>query len=292
MKQVLILSGKGGTGKTTAAGAFARLAAPCVTADCDVDAADLHIILSPEPAEHKNFYGGKKASIDLSKCISCGRCLEVCRFDAVSAAPFKISDTSCEGCGVCVWNCPAGAINFKEALSGTCSVSPCRFGTFAGARLEPAAENSGKLVALLKTEAVKAAEASGADFLILDGSPGIGCPVLASLGGVDAVVIVAEPTVSGRHDFLRLAELLKQQRLKGFLLVNKWDLNEGETETLEKASVGLGFSLLGRIPFDPLVVKTLLNRKTLGETGPGPAANAVEKAWEILRSELEKLDGR
>jgi MinD superfamily P-loop ATPase len=288
MKQVLILSGKGGTGKTTVAGTFARLAAPCVTADCDVDAADLHIILSPEPAERNNYYGGKKAAIDPVKCTSCGRCLEVCRFDAVSAGPFKISETSCEGCGVCVWNCPAGAINFKEALSGTWAIAPCRFGTFAGARLDPAAENSGKLVALLKTQAVKAAEASGAEFLILDGSPGIGCPVLASLGGVDAVVIVAEPTVSGRHDFLRLAELIKQQKRKGFLLVNKWDLNKEETATLEEAAGGLGFGLLGRVPFDRGVLKTLLARKTLGEDGPGPAAGAVEKAWQALRAELEK----
>lgn len=288
MKQVLILSGKGGTGKTTVAGAFARLAAPCVTADCDVDAADLHIILAPEPAERNEFYGGKKASVDAAKCISCGRCLEVCRFGAVSSGPFRISETSCEGCGVCVRNCPVSAINFKEALSGTWSVSPCRYGAFAGARLEPAAENSGKLVALLKTEAVKAAEASGAEFLILDGSPGIGCPVLASLGGVTAVVIVAEPTISGRHDFMRLAELLKQQGLRGFLLVNKWDLNAVETAALEKAAAGFGFGLLGRIPFDTWVVKTLLARKTLGEDGPSPAANAVGKAWEILRAELEK----
>ncbi|OGS13230.1 MAG: hypothetical protein A2234_10865 [Elusimicrobia bacterium RIFOXYA2_FULL_58_8] len=288
MKQLLILSGKGGTGKTTVAGAFARLAAPCVVADCDVDAADLHIILSPEPAGRKEFYGGKKASIDKTKCTSCGRCLEVCRFDAVSSGPFKINETSCEGCGVCVWNCPAAAIDFKKALSGTWSVSPCRYGTFAGARLEPAAENSGKLVALLKTEAVKTTETAGAEFLILDGSPGIGCPVLASLGGVDAVVIVAEPTVSGRHDFLRLAELLNQQKIQGFLLINKWDLNKEETETLEAAAGGLGFGLLGRVPFDNLAVKTLLARKTLGEDGPAPAANAVEKAWKILRAELEK----
>ena len=288
MKQVLILSGKGGTGKTTVAGTFARLAAPCVVADCDVDAADLHIILSPEPAKRNNYCGGKKAAIDPAKCTACGRCLEVCRFDAVCADPFRISETSCEGCGVCVWNCPAGAINFKEALSGTWAVSTCRFGTFCGARLDPAAENSGKLVALLKTEAVKAAEVSGAEFLILDGSPGIGCPVLASLGGVDAVVIVAEPTVSGRHDFLRLAELLKRQKIKGLLLVNKWDLNGEETEKLETAAAGFGFGLLGRVPFDTGVVKTLLARKTLGEDGPGPAADAVEKAWRTLRADLDK----
>jgi MinD superfamily P-loop ATPase len=287
MKQVLILSGKGGTGKTTVAGAFARLAAPCVTADCDVDAADLHIILSPAAAERNNFYGGKKAAIDPGKCVSCGRCLEVCRFDAVETGPFRIKDTSCEGCGVCAWNCSANAISLREVLSGTWAVSGSRFGTFAGARLEPAEENSGKLVALLKTEAVKAAEAAGAAYLLLDGSPGIGCPVLASLGGVDAVVIVAEPTVSGRHDFTRLAELLVQQKLKGFLLVNKWDLNEEETLALEKAAAAFGFGLLGRVPFDPGVIKTLLARQTLGEAGSGPAAESVEKAWRLLRAALE-----
>ena len=287
MKQVLILSGTGGTGKTTVAGTFARLAAPCVAADCDVDAADLHIILSPEAAPRNDYFGGKKADIDPEKCTSCGRCLEVCRFDAVTAGPFKINQTACEGCGVCVWNCRAGAITSKEVLSGTWAVSPCRFGTFAGARLEPAEENSGKLVALLKGEAVKAAESSGAKYLILDGSPGIGCPVLAALGGVDAVVLVAEPTVSGRHDFMRLAELLKQQKLKGFLLVNKWDLNEEETAALEAAAANFGFGLLGRMPFDTGVIKTLLARKTLGEDGAAPAADAVEKAWRTLEKALE-----
>lgn len=287
MKQVLILSGKGGTGKTTVAGAFARLAAPCVTADCDVDAADLHITLSPEPAERKKFFGGKKAAIDPARCDGCGRCLEVCRFEAILPGPFRINANYCEGCGVCVWNCPAGAIDFREVLSGTWAVSPCRFGTFAGARLEPAEENSGKLVALIKTEAVKVAEAAGVKYLILDGSPGIGCPVLASLGGVDAVVVVAEPTVSGRHDFLRLAELLKAQKIRGFLLVNKWDLNGEETARLETAAAQYGFSLLGRVPFDAAVVKVLVDRKTLGEEGGGEAAAAVELAWNKLNLGLE-----
>ena len=287
MKQVLILSGKGGTGKTTVSGAFARLAAPCVTADCDVDAADLHIILSPEKTARNNFFGGKKASIDPARCDNCGRCAEVCRFDAILPGPFRINANYCEGCGVCVWNCPNGAIDFQEVLSGTWAVSPCRFGTFAGARLEPAEENSGKLVALLKTEAVKTAEAAGVVYLILDGSPGIGCPVLASLGGVDAVVAVAEPTVSGRHDFLRLAQLLKDQKIRGFLLVNKWDLNPEEAGLLEKAAEGFGFGLLGRVPFDKGVVETLVRRRTLGEDVSGPAAAAVEKAWGILTSALE-----
>lgn len=287
MKQVLILSGKGGTGKTTVAGAFARLAAPCVTADCDVDAADLHIILSPGAAPRNNYFGGKKASIDAAKCAGCGRCLEVCRFGAVAPGPFRISPVSCEGCGVCAWNCPAEAISFKEVLSGTWAVSPCRFGTFAGARLEPAEENSGKLVALLKTQAVQAAQTAGAAYLILDGSPGIGCPVLASLGGVDAVVVVAEPTISGRHDFMRLAELLVQQKLKGFLLVNKWDLNAEETIKLKTAAADFGFGLLGRVPFDTTVIKTLLARRTLGEDSTGPAAAAVTEAWNKLTAALE-----
>ncbi len=288
MKQVLILSGKGGTGKTTVAGVFSRLAAACVTADCDVDAADLHIILSPELSERKKYYGGKKAAIDAAKCVSCGRCREVCRFEAVSAEPYTIDPHSCDGCGVCAWNCPAGAVTFKEILSGTWMVSSSRFGVFAGARLEPAEENSGKLVATLKTEAGKAAEAAGAKYLILDGSPGIGCPVLASLGGVSAVVIVAEPTVSGRHDFIRLAELLKQQGLKGFLLVNKYDLNLEETGRLEAAAAGFGFGLLGRVAFDAGVIKALLARRTLGEAAACPAAGDVEAAWSRLRAELEK----
>ncbi len=288
MKQILVLSGKGGTGKTTVSGAFARLASACATADCDVDAADLHIILAPEPAPREKYYGGKKAAIDAAKCVSCGRCREVCRFEAVSCEPYRISPHSCEGCGVCSWNCPAGAITFTDTLSGTWSVSGSRFGVFAGARLEPAEENSGKLVATLKTAAVKAAEAAGVKYLILDGSPGIGCPVLASLGGVAAVVVVAEPTVSGRHDFMRLAELLRQQGLKGFLLVNKCDLNPEETEKLEAAASGFGFGLLGRVPFDTGVVKALLARKTLGEAEASPASAAVAAAWGKLTSELEK----
>lgn len=287
MKQVLILSGKGGTGKTTVAGVFARLAAPCVTVDCDVDAADLHILLSPKPAERNEFYGGKKAAIDTARCVSCGRCAEVCRFEAVRKDPWSIDPLSCEGCGVCAWNCPAAAISFTESLSGTWAVSECRFGVFAGARLEPAEENSGKLVALLKTEAVKAAEAAGAEYLILDGSPGIGCPVLASLGGVDAAVVVAEPTVSGRHDFLRLAELLKEQKVRGFLLINKCDLNLAETVEMEKAAAGFGFGLLGRAPFDKGVVETLLAKETLGERKRVPAAEAVESAWRKLMAALE-----
>lgn len=287
MKQVLILSGKGGTGKTTVAGAFARLASPCVTADCDVDAADLHITLSPEPAVRNKFYGGRKAAINTAKCASCGRCLEVCRFEAVRKDPWSIDPLSCEGCGVCAWNCPSAAISFTESLSGTWAASECRFGIFSGARLEPAEENSGKLVALLKTEAVKAAEAAGAEYLILDGSPGIGCPVLASLGGVDAAVAVAEPTVSGHHDFLRLAELLKEQKVRGFLLVNKWDLNPEETEALEKAARDFGFGLLGRMPFDKGVVDTLLKKKVLGEGSTGPAAAAAGLAWLKLKGVLE-----
>lgn len=288
MKQVLVLSGKGGTGKTTVSGAFARLAAPCVTADCDVDAADLHIILSPGPAERNKFYGGKKAAIDPAECTACGRCAEVCRFEAVRTDPFSIDPVACEGCGVCSWSCPAEAIGLTNSLSGTWAVSACRFGTFAGARLEPAEENSGRLVALIKDEAVRAAEAAGAEYLILDGSPGIGCPVLASLGGVDAVVVVAEPTVSGRHDFMRLAELLKAQKIPGFLLVNKWDLNPEEAEKLEKSAADFGFPLLGRAPFDREVVGTLLKKKTLGEAGSSPAARAVEKAWSILKGHMEK----
>ncbi len=286
MKQVLVISGKGGTGKTTAAGVFSRLAAPCVMADCDVDAADLHIILSPERGEEKEFYGGSKARIDPARCVSCGRCAELCRFGAVRRDPYEVDQTSCEGCGVCVWNCPAKAISFEKALSGRWSVSSCRFGTFAGARLEPAEENSGKLVALIRGEAQKAAEAAGAAWLILDGPPGIGCPVLASLGGVDAAVCVAEPTLSGIHDFSRLAGLLKQQGVKGWLLVNKYDLNQEKAGELEKLAEGFGFGLLGRVPFDDGIITDLVALRTAGEAGAGPAAAAMEAAWRKLERSI------
>jgi len=286
MKQVLVISGKGGTGKTTVSGVFSRLAAPCVMADCDVDAADLHIILSPERAEEKEFYGGSRARIDPAGCVSCGRCAEVCRYGAVSRDPYEIDQTACEGCGVCVWNCPPKAISFEPALSGRWGVASCRFGAFSGARLEPAEENSGKLVALLRGEAKKAAEAAGAQWLILDGPPGIGCPVLASLGGVDAAVAVAEPTLSGIHDFTRLAGLLKQQGVKGWLLVNKWDLNPEKTEELERLASDLGFGLLGRVPFDDGIITDLLARRTAGEAGAGPAAAAMEAAWHKLKEQL------
>ncbi|HBE88531.1 MAG TPA: (4Fe-4S)-binding protein [Elusimicrobia bacterium] len=286
MKQVLVISGKGGTGKTTLAGVFARLAAPCVMADCDVDAADLHIILSPEKAEEKEFFGGSKARIDPAACISCGACARVCRYGAVRANPYSIDHTACEGCGVCVWNCPAKAIVFEKALSGRWGVSSCRFGTFAGARLEPAEENSGKLVALIRGEAKKAAEAAGAKWVILDGPPGIGCPVLASIGGVDAAVAVAEPTLSGIHDFGRLAELLTKQGIKGWLLVNKWDLNPEKTEELEKLAAGFGFGLLGRVPFDDKITEALLTLRTAGEDFPGPAADAMAGAWKKLAESL------
>ncbi|MEF3280411.1 MAG: ATP-binding protein [Elusimicrobiota bacterium] len=288
MKQILVLSGKGGTGKTTVAGAFAGLAAPCVIADCDVDAANLHIILSPKEGEVNFFYGGKKAFIDPVKCVNCGYCAKLCRFEAISFPPHRVNELSCEGCGVCVWNCLTGAITLKESLSGRWSVSECRLGPFVGARLEPSAENSGKLVALLKKEAVKIAEAVKARYLILDGAPGIGCPVLASLSGIDAVVVVAEPTISGRSDFIRLAELLKNQGMRTFLLVNKWDINPQETENIERIALDFGFKISGRIPFDIKVVETMLNKKVLSEVPDFPAAVEIKKAWNFLVSDLKE----
>ncbi|HOI42471.1 MAG TPA: ATP-binding protein [Elusimicrobiales bacterium] len=286
MKQVLVISGKGGTGKTTLAGVFARLAASCVMADCDVDAADLHIILSPEKGEEKEFFGGSKARIDPDGCVSCGACASVCRFGAVRKDPYSIDQTACEGCGVCVWNCPAKTIRFDKALSGRWTVSSCRYGTFAGARLEPAEENSGKLVALIRGEAKTAAEASGAEWVVLDGPPGIGCPVLASIGGVDAAVAVAEPTLSGIHDFRRLAELLKKQGISGWLLVNKWDLNPEKAEELARLAAEYGFGLLGRVPFDESIIDELLARRTAGEALPGPASAAMEAAWKKLKESI------
>jgi MinD superfamily P-loop ATPase len=288
VKQILILSGKGGTGKTTVSGIFARLAFPCAIADCDVDAADLHIIVSPDPYEKNIFYGGKKARINLSDCSTCGRCADICRFEAISSPPFNVKEIFCEGCGVCEWNCPAKAIELYNAVCGFWFVSRCRFGIFAGARLRPGTENSGKLVALLKKEAAKAALSEKLEYLIIDGAPGIGCPVMASLSETDIVVIVAEPTVSGRHDFERLAELLKKTDMKFFLIVNKFDINLAETENLERISENLGIKSIGRIPFDLEVVKTLTRKEVLGENFQCKASVAAEKVWLALKSEMGK----
>ena len=206
MKELIVISGKGGTGKTSLMAAFASLAENKVLCDADVDAADLHLIMAPEVRERRDFQSGNTAVIDQDKCTECGQCLDLCRWNAISN-DFEVNAIACEGCGVCVYFCPEKAIDFPENTCGEWFVSDTRFGPMVHARLGIAEENSGKLVTLVRQQAGKLAEAKNLDLILTDGPPGVGCPVIASVGGATAVLIVTEPTVSGVHDMQRVAQL-------------------------------------------------------------------------------------
>ena len=234
MKELVVISGKGGTGKTSIAAAFTSLAQKAVVADCDVDAADLHLVLSPTIKQESDFSGGKQAAIIAEKCIGCGRCAKMCRFEAIHfngrgndvvAKTYTVDPFSCEGCKVCVEFCPVDAIDFKAAINGHWFISDTRFGPMVHAQLGIAEENSGKLVTLIRREAKRIAEEQNKDLLIIDGSPGIGCPVIASITGSDVVLVVTEPTLSGKHDLERVAQLTANFGIKTLVCINKADIN-------------------------------------------------------------------
>lgn len=251
MKQLLILSGKGGTGKTSITAAFATLANDAILADCDVDAADLHIILKPEIIESHQFTGGKVAILDNNLCIQCGNCVSLCRFDAVKRNKIiKIDELACEGCGVCSWNCPTNAIKMQDSISGDYYISKTRYGMMAHAKLLPGAENSGKLVAIVRQNARDLAKEYNKDLIIIDGPPGIGCPVIASMTGVDYVLIVTEPTVSGLHDLMRTIELASNFKVKCSVCINKYDINTNMSDKIAEYLHTNNITLLGKIPYD------------------------------------------
>ncbi|MFC1957801.1 ATP-binding protein, partial [Chloroflexota bacterium] len=227
MKEVVVLSGKGGTGKTSIVGSFAALAKNKVLVDCDVDAADLHLLLSPSIKEGNEFWSGEVAVIDEENCTQCGLCQELCRFKAI--ADFKVDPISCEGCGLCSHVCPAEAVIMKENLSGHWFVSDTRYGPLIHARLGIAQENSGKLVAQVRQQARQLAEKDGFDCIISDGPPGIGCPVISSLSGVDLALLVTEPTLSGMHDLERVLGVCHHFGIQPLICINKYDINEDNT---------------------------------------------------------------
>ncbi|MFH0735051.1 MAG: ATP-binding protein [bacterium] len=262
-KQIVILSGKGGTGKTTLSAAFASLIRKKVIIDCDVDAANLHIILKPQIINSSIFWGGKKAIIDIEKCEECGLCQSVCKFDAIS--DYTVDQLSCEGCGFCFRICPYNAIKFNTTESG--SYFECRLkddSKFYYAKLLPGEGNSGKLVSELKKKALKYIP-SDIEWVIVDGPPGIGCPVNASIAGVDYVVIVTEPTVSGIHDLKRLVLLLNTFNIKAGIVINKFDLNETITNQIFSYAEGEKIPIIGTIPFDKEFMKALINNKNIVE---------------------------
>ncbi len=287
MKELVIISGKGGTGKTSIVSAFAALAENKVLCDADVDAADLHLIMAPEILERHDFKGGNKAIIDKEKCTECGLCRELCRWNAISEA-FEVDPISCEGCGVCWYFCPEKAIDFPEQTCGEWYISDTRFGPMVHGRLGIAEENSGKLVTLARQEAKKLGEARGLDLILTDGPPGVGCPVIASIGGASAVLIVAEPTVSGRHDMERVAQLAAHFRVPALLSINKFDLNPDEAKAIEQVAGEHNIRVLGRIPFDPTFTKAMVQGKTIVEfDGNFEGNRAVKEMWDQVRDFLE-----
>ena len=290
MRELVVISGKGGTGKTSLLACFAVLAGQAVMADCDVDAADLHLVLSPTVRRRETFRSGNEAVILPELCQDCGECLELCRFGAVSRddgdarrAVYRIDPAACEGCGVCVDHCPAEAIRFPERVCGEWYLSDTRCGPMVHARLHAAAENSGKLVATMRREAQAVAKAGGHGLILVDGPPGIGCPVIASITGASAVLIVTEPTVAGAHDLERVLTLCRHFRIPASVCVNKWDLNGEMTERIETLARDQGASVTGRIPYDRTVTTAQIQARSVVELG-GPAAQAVRRVWEEFAS--------
>jgi len=282
MRELVIVSGKGGTGKTSLTAAFASLAKNSVLCDADVDAADLHLLMAPQVVQRADFMGGSKALINPDLCTGCGTCRTLCRFDAISER-FAVDPIRCEGCGVCVDFCPAAAIDFPVQRCGEWFVSATRFGPMVHARLGIAEENSGKLVSLVRRQARQLAEEQGHDLLITDGPPGIGCPVIAAIGGATALAVVVEPTVSGRHDLERVLDLAAHFRVPAMVCVNKYDLNLDMTEAIEAMATRRNAALLGRVPFDPVFTRAMVAGTTLFEFGETtPAHRCVRDIWDTL----------
>ncbi|MEF8810774.1 MAG: ATP-binding protein [Bacteroidales bacterium] len=289
MKEIVVISGKGGTGKTSVTAAFAQLAAEeSVIADCDVDAADMHLLLKPDFAHEEAFYSGQLAHIDMEKCTRCFKCKKACRFDAihVNDGVFSVNEMDCEGCGYCEKVCPVQAITMYDALAGKTYISSTRLkNTLVHAELEIAAENSGKLVTRVKALARQKTGEEEKDFLLIDGTPGIGCPVTASVTGAHYVVIVTEPSMSGLHDLKRAIELIGHFSIPAGLIINKADLNEEITDETKSYAKEQGIELLAQIPYNENFVKALTQAKTIVEYDRELKKTVVE-AWDAVRERV------
>jgi MinD superfamily P-loop ATPase len=288
MRELVVISGKGGTGKTSLTASFAVLADRPVIVDCDVDAADMHLVLSPALRERHEFRSGNEAVIRRERCTGCGACLASCRFSAVrvirtdAGTPvYSIDPTACEGCGVCVRFCPERAIDFPERLCGEWMVSDTRCGPMVHARLGVAAENSGKLVSTVRREARRVAEEEHRALILVDGPPGIGCPVIASVTGATQVLVVTEPTVSGEHDLERVLSLTRHFDIPAAVCVNKWDLNPEMTERIELKAGLQGAMLAGRIRYDSAVTMAQIREQAVVETGAA-CVDDIIGIWEKL----------
>jgi MinD superfamily P-loop ATPase len=279
VKEITVLSGKGGTGKTSVTAALAVLTKKTVFTDCDVDAPDLHMLLKPEVLETQEFKASRVAVIDEEKCVQCGKCEENCRFGAIEK--LIIDPILCEGCGVCAYICPVAAIELEKRVSGYAFISKIKYGPMSHALLNPGEENSGKLVSLVRKNAKKVAENENCELIINDGPPGIGCPVIASVGGVDTGLIVVEPTLSGIHDMERALGLLNHFKIAALVCVNKYDINEENTASIVKFCEANGVEVVGKIPFDPIVTEAMVAGKPIIEYSPeSKVSQAIKELWQ------------
>ncbi|MBT3755213.1 MAG: 4Fe-4S binding protein [Candidatus Cloacimonetes bacterium] len=287
MKEIVITSGKGGTGKTSITTSFAYLGGKdIIVADCDVDAADMHLLMQPDLAGSEDFYSGLLAEIDQAKCIKCGKCSQVCRWDSIPVIDNKyiVQPLDCEGCGYCALVCPTDAISMNEQNVGKWFVSNVKTGTkMVHAKLGIGAENSGKLVAKVKNEAKAIAEKEGKEIIIVDGSPGIGCPVVSSLSGASYVVLVTEPSVSGIHDLKRVHELVKRFGIKAGCIINKADINSNKTKEIHTFLKEENIELINEIPYDENFTKAMTMGKTIVEFDNGNIKQILEDSWKIIK---------
>ena len=296
MKELIVISGKGGTGKTSIVAAFAGLAKNAVFADCDVDAADLHLVLDPKVRQATDFSGGKQAYIISEKCIGCGKCKELCKFDAINLngpaneiieKTFTVDSISCEGCKVCVEFCPVNAIEFNDSINGQWFISDTRFGTMVHAKLGIAEENSGKLVSLIRKEAKKIATEQNSDFIIVDGSPGIGCPVIASITGADLVLVVTEPTMSAQHDLERVIELTEHFNIPVAICINKFDINPEKAADIETKAKQKNINVTGRIPYDTVMTKAQIAGQNIIEYSNNGITKEIKSLWSSVTDVLK-----
>ena len=264
MKKIAIISGKGGSGKTTLASNLAPIFENKVIADCDVDAPDLYIVMAPNISKEGKFKGSDIAYIDKTECIECGMCIEVCRFDAIPPS-YIVDFSACEGCTFCEKVCPVEAIQMRERIAGKWFIGDTRFGPMVYAKLNPGEENSGKLVLLVRKQAEFIAQTQGKDFILIDGPPGVGCPVTSSITGIDLVVVVAEPTGSGIHDLRRVVKLVNSFNIRQVIVINKFDLNIEMSSEIENFARSLKIPVIGKIPFDRIMVEALIRKLTLKE---------------------------
>ena len=286
MKQITVISGKGGTGKTTLVASFAALAENKVIADCDVDAPDLHLLLHPEIIKKEEFKGLKVAVMDKTLCTECGTCEETCRFNAIALTEesgYAVNPARCEGCGACVFACPQEALTLKERVSGYAFVSKTKYGTMAHAQLNIAEEASGKLVTVVRNTAQQVAEKESCELILIDGAPGIGCPVIASLTGVDLALIVTEPTMSGLHDLERILDVTRHFGIGSVVCINKYDINEENSKRITEFCRQRGVEMVGNIPYDPVVTEAMVAGKPVIEFLEGRVSDAIKNVWEGIK---------